>query len=77
MSELHILTDPLFIIVIGVLIVVGGIIGLRLHPFLPMMPSPMNPTVSIFFKAFSCWLLFFKLNSSAVRTERIAFRRSC
>jgi gluconate:H+ symporter, GntP family len=28
------MTDPIFIIAVGVLIVVGGIIGLRLHPFL-------------------------------------------
>ncbi len=31
------LTDPLFILLIGVLIVVGGIIGLRLHPFLALL----------------------------------------
>ncbi len=30
-------TDPLFILLIGVLIVVGGIIGLRLHPFLALL----------------------------------------
>ncbi len=32
-----IFTDPLFILLIGVLIVVGGIIGLRLHPFLALL----------------------------------------
>lgn len=31
------LTDPLFIIIVGVLIVVVGIIGLRLHPFLALL----------------------------------------
>ncbi|MEK6478824.1 SLC13 family permease [Catalinimonas sp. 4WD22] len=29
--------DPLFILLIGILIVVGGIIGLRLHPFLALL----------------------------------------
>ncbi len=29
--------DPLFILTIGVLIVVGGIIGLKLHPFLALL----------------------------------------
>ena len=29
--------DPLFILLIGVIIVVGGIIGLRLHPFLALL----------------------------------------
>lgn len=32
-----VLTDPLFILLIGILIVVGGIIGLRLHPFLALL----------------------------------------
>jgi gluconate:H+ symporter, GntP family len=32
-----ILTDPLFILFIGVCIVVGGIIGLKLHPFLALL----------------------------------------
>ncbi|MPR32070.1 GntP family permease [Salmonirosea aquatica] len=31
------MTDPLFILFIGVLIVVGGIIGLKLHPFLALI----------------------------------------
>ncbi|WPP51473.1 GntP family permease [Catalinimonas niigatensis] len=31
------LTDPLFILLVGILIVVGGIIGLRLHPFLALL----------------------------------------
>jgi len=31
------LTDPLFILLIGVIIVVGGIIGLKLHPFLALL----------------------------------------
>lgn len=31
------LTDPLFILLIGVCIVVGGIIGLKLHPFLALL----------------------------------------
>jgi len=30
-------TDPLFILLVGVLIVVGGIIGLKLHPFLALL----------------------------------------
>ena len=30
-------TDPLFILLIGILIVVGGIVGLRLHPFLALL----------------------------------------
>ena len=32
-----ILSDPLFILFIGVCIVVGGIIGLKLHPFLALL----------------------------------------
>lgn len=31
------MTDPLFILLVGVLIVVGGIIGLKLHPFLALL----------------------------------------
>jgi len=31
------MTDPLFILLIGIIIVVGGIIGLRLHPFLALL----------------------------------------
>ncbi|CAN5525325.1 SLC13 family permease [soil metagenome] len=31
------LIDPIFILLVGVLIVVGGIIGLRLHPFLALL----------------------------------------
>src|SRR6266542_649850 len=30
-------TDPIFILLIGVCIVVGGIIGLKLHPFLALL----------------------------------------
>ena len=33
----NIIQDPLFIIAIGILFVVGGIIGLRLHPFLALL----------------------------------------
>ena len=29
--------DPIFILLVGVLIVVGGIIGLKLHPFLALL----------------------------------------
>lgn len=32
-----ILNDPLFILFVGILIVVGGIIGLKLHPFLALL----------------------------------------
>ncbi|MBD2704148.1 GntP family permease [Spirosoma sp. BT702] len=31
------MTDPLFILAVGVIIVVGGIIGLKLHPFLALL----------------------------------------
>ncbi|MEO5591967.1 MAG: SLC13 family permease [Chitinophagaceae bacterium] len=31
------ISDPLFILLVGVLIVVGGIIGLKLHPFLALL----------------------------------------
>ena len=31
------MTDPLFILLVGILIVVRGIIGLRLHPFLALL----------------------------------------
>ncbi|MEQ9442541.1 MAG: SLC13 family permease [Cyclobacteriaceae bacterium] len=46
------LTDPLFILLIGVLIVVGGIIGLRLHPFLALLlgafvVAQLTPTLAI------------------------------
>ncbi len=33
----HFFTDPLFILLIGIIIVVGGIIGLRLHAFLALL----------------------------------------
>ena len=31
------LADPLFILLLGILVVVGGIIGLRLHAFLALL----------------------------------------
>jgi GntP family gluconate:H+ symporter len=37
MSLSSLITDPLFIFVIGIIIVVGGIIGLKLHPFLALL----------------------------------------
>jgi gluconate:H+ symporter, GntP family len=37
MSSLFSVTDPVFILLIGVFIVVGGIIVLRLHPFLALL----------------------------------------
>lgn len=37
MSLISLMTDPFFILFIGLLIVVGGIIGLRLHPFLALL----------------------------------------
>lgn len=47
-----IFNDPLFILLIGILIVVGGIIGLRLHPFLALLlgalvVAQLTPTVAI------------------------------
>ena len=33
----HLTDDPLFILAIGILVVVGGIIGLRLHAFLALL----------------------------------------
>ena len=47
-----IMTDPLFILLIGILIVVGGIIGLRLHPFLALLlgalvVAQLTPAVAI------------------------------
>ena len=47
-----IFTDPLFILLIGILIVVGGIIGLRLHPFLALLlgalvVAQLTPTEAI------------------------------
>ncbi|MDF9796956.1 GntP family gluconate:H+ symporter [Catalinimonas alkaloidigena] len=46
------MTDPLFILLIGILIVVGGIIGLRLHPFLALLlgafvVAMVTPTTAI------------------------------
>lgn len=37
MEILHFYDDPLFILAIGILVVVGGIIGLRLHAFLALL----------------------------------------
>jgi GntP family gluconate:H+ symporter len=37
MSLLELISDPLFILFIGIVIVVGGIIGLKLHPFLALL----------------------------------------
>src|SRR4051794_6866816 len=37
MTPALIVSDPLFILFVGVLIVVGGIIGLKLHPFLALL----------------------------------------
>jgi len=31
------MTDPIFILLVGIVIVVGGIIGLKLHPFLALL----------------------------------------
>lgn len=37
MNSASLFTDPLFILLVGILIVVGGIIGLRLHAFLALL----------------------------------------
>jgi GntP family gluconate:H+ symporter len=37
MNAVPFLTDPLFILLVGIIIVVGGIIGLKLHPFLALL----------------------------------------
>jgi GntP family gluconate:H+ symporter len=37
MTGLPFLSNPIFILLVGVLIVVGGIIGLKLHPFLALL----------------------------------------
>ncbi|HZE84219.1 MAG TPA: SLC13 family permease [Puia sp.] len=37
MNAVPFLNDPLFILLIGIVIVVGGIIGLKLHPFLALL----------------------------------------
>jgi GntP family gluconate:H+ symporter len=44
--------DPIFILIVGVIIVVGGIIGLKLHPFLALllaalMVALLTPTIAI------------------------------
>jgi gluconate:H+ symporter, GntP family len=44
--------DPIFILVVGVVIVVGGIIGLKLHPFLALLLAALavallTPTLSV------------------------------
>lgn len=36
-KQIAIVTEPLYILLIGVLVVVGGIIGLKLHPFLALL----------------------------------------
>lgn len=46
------MTDPLFILFVGVIIVVGGIIGLKLHPFLALILGAlvvafMTPTAAV------------------------------
>ena len=37
MEIIHFYADPLFLLAIGILVVVGGIIGLRLHAFLALL----------------------------------------
>lgn len=37
MNSASLVTDPLFILLVGILIVVGGIIGLRLHAFMALL----------------------------------------
>jgi gluconate:H+ symporter, GntP family len=37
MASASLLADPLFILLVGIIIVVGGIIGLRLHPFVALL----------------------------------------
>ena len=46
------MTDPIFILLVGVLIVVGGIIGFKLHPFLALLLAALavallTPLVSV------------------------------
>ena len=46
------MTDPIFILCVGVVIVVGGIIGLKLHPFLALLSAALvvallTPTASL------------------------------
>ena len=45
MSLSSFITDPLFIFVIGIVIVVGGIIGLKLHPFLALLLGALTVAI--------------------------------
>ena len=52
MNPSSFITDPLFILAIGIIVVVGGIIGLKLHPFLALLLGAlvvaiMTPTIII------------------------------
>ncbi|MFM7089843.1 MAG: GntP family permease, partial [Bacteroidota bacterium] len=46
------MTDPIFILLVGIVIVVGGIIGLKLHPFLALLLAAvavalLTPTLAV------------------------------
>ena len=46
------MTDPIFILLVGIVIVVGGIIGLKLHPFLALLLAAvavalLTPTIAV------------------------------
>ena len=57
--------NPLFILLVGIIIVVGGIIGLKLHPFLALLlgafvvamltPAIISGTICIVERRYSCF----------------------
>ena len=55
--------DPIFILFVGVIIVVGGIIGLKLHPFLALLLAAL--AVALLTPAASVEQFFLKTNSAA------------
>ena len=54
--------DPIFILLVGVIIVVGGIIGLKLHPFLALLLAAL--AVALLTPAASVEQFFLKTNSA-------------
>ena len=55
--------DPILILLVGVIIVVGGIIGLKLHPFLALLLAAL--VVALLTPTASVEQFFLKTNSAA------------
>ncbi len=66
------MTDPIFILLVGVVIVVGGIIGLKLHPFLALLLAAL--TVSLLTPTAAVEQFYLAKGSSAAEALKLSHK---